>query len=103
MPDVQRRRDEAVRHQPPELDPGGRRRERADAERVEEIRDEAEPERLEVRAELAAPDGGAEKGDGEGDAEGRERGEKNGDRRHSAPRLRIARTLPQNVGTCRKG
>ena len=42
--DVQRAGNQAIRHHLEKLEDGGRRRERADAERVEEIRDEADAE-----------------------------------------------------------
>ena len=51
MARVQRARNKAVRHHLAEFDPGGRRRERADAERIEEIRDRTQRDRFEIYAE----------------------------------------------------
>ncbi len=59
-----RLRDQPVGHHAPELEPGGGRGEGADAERVEEVDDRAEPERLEARPGALALERRASQGGG---------------------------------------
>ena len=54
QPDQHGRRDQPVGHQLAELEPGRGRRERADAERIEEIDDRAKNDRLERSEPRAA-------------------------------------------------
>jgi hypothetical protein len=50
-PDDHRRRNQPVGHQLPELEPGGGRREGADAERVEEVDNRADADRFGTRSD----------------------------------------------------
>ena len=95
---------EAVRHQLAELDPGGRRRERADAERVEEIGDRAEADRL-TRSAGVSPCFAAvvREDEGERDAECRERGKQDDDVIVSPPFAQRAYSTSQNGRTCSEG